>query len=196
MVYVLSASGTPLMPTQRYGHVRRMLRSGRAKAVKRCPFTIQLTYGSTTYTQPVSLGIDTGSKHIGVSAATEDKELYAGEVELRDDISGNLTARRQYRRSRRSRKTRYRKPRFDNRVRHKGWLAPSVEAKIGTHIRVIRDVCRILPVGRITVETAAFDTQKMRDPEISGIEYQQGTLMGYEVRGYLAEKFSHKCCYC
>ena len=196
MVYVLSASGTPLMPTQRYGHVRRMLRSGRAKAVKRCPFTIQLTYGSTTYTQPVSLGIDTGSKHIGVSAATEDKELYAGEVELRDDISGNLTARRQYRRSRRSRKTRYRKPRFDNRVRHKGWLAPSVEAKIGTHIRVIRDVCRILPVGRITVETAAFDTQKMRDPEISGIEYQQGTLMGYEVRGYPAEKFSHKCCYC
>ena len=196
MVYVLSASGTPLMPTQRYGHVRRMLRDRKAKVVRRTPFTIQLTYGGTTYTQPVSLGIDTGSKHIGASAATEDKELYAGEIELRDDISGNLTARRQYRRSRRSRKTRYRKPRFDNRVRHKGWLAPSVEAKIGTHIRVIRDVCRILPVGRITVETAAFDTQKMRDPEISGIEYQQGTLMGYEVRGYLAEKFSHKCCYC
>ena len=198
MVYVLSASGTPLMPTQRYGHVRRMLRSGRAKVVKRCPFTIQLTYGSTTYTQPVSLGIDAGSKHIGVSAATEGKELYAGEVELRDDISGNLTARRQYRRGRRSRKTRYRKPRFDNRVRskHKGWLAPSVEAKIGTHMRVISDVCRILPVGRITVETAAFDTQKMRDPEISGIKYRQGTLMGYEIRGYLAEKFGHKCCYC
>lgn len=198
MVYVLSASGIPLMPTQRYGHVRRMLRDGKARVVKRTPFTIQLTYESTTYTQPVSLGIDTGSKHIGISAATENKELYAGEVELRDDVSGNLAARRQYRRERRSRKTRYRKPRFDNRIRskHKGWLAPSVEAKIGTHMRVIRDVCRILPAGRITVETAAFDTQKMRDPEISGIEYQQGTLMGYEIREYLAEKFGHKCCYC
>ena len=198
MVYVLSASGTPLMPTERYGHVRRMLRDGKAEVVKRCPFTIRLTYEGTTYTQPVSLGVDTGSKHIGVSAVTGNRELYAGQVELRDDISGNLAARRQYRRSRRSRKTRYRKPRFDNRVRskHKGWLAPSVEAKIGTHIRVISDVCRILPVGRITVETAAFDTQKMRNPEISGIEYQQGTLMGYEIREYLAEKFNHKCCYC
>lgn len=198
MVYVLSASGTPLMPTQRYGHVRRMLRSGRAKVVKRCPFTIQLTYGSTTYVQPVSLGIDTGSRHIGISATTEGKELYAGQVELRDDISGNLAARRQYRRSRRSRKTRYRKPQFDNRVRskHKGWLAPSVEAKIGTHMRVIDEVCRILPVSSITVEVVAFDTQKMRDPEISGIEYRQGMLMGYEIRGYLAEKFGHKCCYC
>ena len=96
MVYVLNASGIPLMPTERYGHVRRMLHDGKAKVVKRCPFTIQLTYGSTAYTQPVSLGIDTGSKHIGVSAVTEDKELYAGQVELRDDISGNLTVRRQY----------------------------------------------------------------------------------------------------
>ena len=198
MVYVLSASGNPLMPTRRFGHVRRMLRSGRAKVVRRTPFTIQLTYESTSYVQPVSLGIDTGSRHIGISATTEGKELYAGEVALRDDISGNLAARRQYRRGRRSRKTRYRKPRFDNRVRskHKGWLAPSVEAKIGTHMRVISDVCSILPINRITVEIAAFDTQKMRDPEISGIEYQQGTLMGYEVREYLAEKFSHKCCYC
>lgn len=198
MVYVLSASGAPLMPTQRYGHVRRMLCSGRAKVVRRTPFTIQLTYESTSYVQPVSLGIDTGSKHIGVSAVTESRELYAGQVELRDDISGNLTARRQYRRERRSRKTRYRKPRFDNRVRskHKGWLAPSVEAKIETQMRVISNVCRILPVNDITVETAAFDTQKMQDPEIAGIKYQQGTLMGYEVREYLAEKFNHKCCYC
>ena len=198
MVYVLSASGTPLMPTQRYGHVRRMLRDGKAEVVKRTPFTIQLTYESSAYTQPVSLGIDTGSKHIGISATAKGKELYAGQVELRDDISGNLAARRQYRRSRRSRKTRYRKPRFDNRVKskHKGWLAPSVEAKIGTHMRAVSDVCRILPVNDITVEVAAFDTQKMRDPEISGIKYQQGTLMGYEVREYLAEKFGHKCCYC
>ena len=197
-VYVLSKNGQPLMPTSRAGRVRRMLRDGKAVVVKRCPFTIQLTYEGTIYTQPVSLGVDAGSKHIGVSATTEGKELYAGEVQLRDDISGNLTARRQYRRGRRNRKTRYRKPRFDNRIRskHKGWLAPSVEAKIGTHMRVIRDICKILPVSSITVEVAAFDTQKMRDPEISGIEYRQGTLMGYEIREYLAEKYDHRCCYC
>ena len=86
MVYVLSASGTPLMPTQRYGHVRRLLRDGKAKVVRRTPFTIQLAYESTSYVQPVSLGIDTGSRHIGISATTEGKELYAGEVALRDDI--------------------------------------------------------------------------------------------------------------
>ena len=197
-IYVLNKDGQPLMPTSRAGKVRRMLRDGKAKVVRRCPFTIRLLYDTGNIVQDVSLGIDAGSKHIGISATTETVELYAGEVGLRDDISKNLTARRESRRSRRNRKTRYRKARFDNRVRskHKGWLAPSVEAKIGTHIRVISDICSILPVSRITIEVAAFDTQKMQNPEISGIEYQQGTLTGYTIREYLAEKFDHKCCYC
>jgi hypothetical protein len=148
--------------------------------------------------QDISLGVDAGSKKIGLSATTETRELYAGEVELRNDISKNLTAKRQFRHGRRARKIRYRKARFDNRVKskHKGWLAPSVEAKIETHIRVISDISKILPISRITVEVAAFDPQKMQNPEISGVEYQQGTLMGYTVREYLAEKFDHKCCYC
>ena len=110
MVYVLSASGKPLMPTKRFGHVRRMLRSGRAKVVRRTPFTIQLTYEGTAYTQPVSLGVDAGSKHIGLSATTGTSVLYEADLELRNDITGLLSARRESRRSRRSRKTRYRDP--------------------------------------------------------------------------------------
>ena len=186
------------MPTRRHGKVRRMLKENKAKVVKRCPFTIQLLYDAEENVQSITLGIDAGSKHIGLSATTEKEELYAGEVELRSDISKNITTRREYRRARRNRKTRYRKPRFNNRVRskHRGWLAPSVEAKIETHMRVIEDVYSILPVTDVVIEVAAFDTQKMQNPEISGAEYQQGTLQGYEIREYLAEKFSHRCCYC
>jgi len=198
MVYVISKDGHPLMPTVRHGKVRRLLKENKAIVVKRCPFTIKLTCDTPDIVQEVTLGVDAGSKHIGLSATTETKELYASEVELRDDISKLLEARREYRSSRRNRKTRYRKARFENRVKskHKGWLAPSVEAKIGTHVRIIENVCNILPIKDITVEVASFDTQKMQDPEITGIEYQQGTLMGYTIREYLAEKFDHKCCYC
>lgn len=198
MVYVISKNGHLLMPTRRYGKIRRLLKQGKAKVIRRCPFAVQLLYDTEENVQPVTLGVDAGSKHIGLSATTEDKELYASEVELRDDISKNLTARREFRSARRSRKTIYRKARFDNRVRakHKGWLAPSVEAKIDAHIRVIEKVCGFLPICDIFVEVAAFDTQKMQDPEISGIEYQQGTLLGYTIREYLAEKFNHRCCYC
>ena len=115
MVYVLSQNGQPLMPTIRHGKVRRLLKEGKANVVKKCPFTIRLTYPSGDQTQEISLGIDSGSKYIGISATTQKKVLYEAEVELRNDISKLLAARRQNRRSRRSRKTRYRKPRFDNR---------------------------------------------------------------------------------
>ena len=198
MVNVLSHDGHPLMPTERHGKIRRLLKENKAVEVKRCPFTVQLLYETDGNVQDITLGVDAGSKYIGLSATTETKELYAGEVELRDDISKNLASKRKYRSERRNRKTRYRKPRFDNRVRskHKGWLAPSVEAKIETHIRVVRNICNILPIKDIVIELAAFDTQKMQNPEISGIEYQQGTLLGYTIREYLAEKFDHKCCYC
>ena len=196
MVYVLSKNGHPLMPTQRHGKIRRLLKENKAKVIKRCPFTIKLLYETEENVQKISLGVDAGSKHIGLSATTKDKELYAGELEPRTDITSLLSARREFRTSRRNRKTRYRKPRFNNRKRPEGWLAPSIEAKIESHIRIIEKICSILPVKDIVIEVAAFDTQKMQDPEISGIEYQQGTLTGYTIREYLAKKFSHKCCYC
>ena len=124
MVYVLNKNGIPLMPTKRHGKTRRMLKNGQSKVVKRCPFTIQLLYNTTNYTQPINLGIDAGSKHIGICATTEKEELYCAVVELRKDIAGLISTCRQNRRTRRSRKTRYRKARFNNRKKKAGWLAP------------------------------------------------------------------------
>lgn len=137
MVYVLDVNGQPLMPTKRHGKVKHLLKDGKAKVVKRCPFTIQLLYKSMAYTQPVILGVDAGSRHIGLSATTEVEELYASDVELITDIVKLLVARRELRRSRRNRKTRYRAVRFDNRKKDKGWLAPSIRQKIQCHMKAV-----------------------------------------------------------
>lgn len=141
IVYVLNKHGKPLMPCSSC-KARKLLKQGKAKVKRTEPFTIQLLYGSTGYTQDITLGIDAGSKHIGVSATTKKKELYTADVEIRNNIVDKLSTRRQYRRSRRNRKTRYRKPKFQNRVKskHKGWLAPSIESKINSHFRVVKDV--------------------------------------------------------
>lgn len=199
MVYIISKDGHPLMPTDRHGKVRRMLKQSKAKVIKRCPFTVQLLYETTEATQPITLGVDAGSKHIGLSAATEGKELYASEVEFRADIVDKLSTRREFRRARRNRKTRYRKPRFDNRVKskHKGWLAPSLQAKVDSHIKVIEDVHMILPITEIVIEVAQFDTQKIKNPDIEGEGYQQGEQLGFwNVREYVFHRDGHKCQCC
>ena len=156
-VYVLNRHGRPLMPCTP-AKARHLLDAGKAKVRHRTPFTIQLLYGSTGYTQEVILGVDAGSKTIGLSAATETEELFSAEVKPRNDVVELMSARRQFRRARRNRTTRYRKPRFDNRVRskHKGWLAPSVEVKIQEHMTAI------LPVSKVVVETAEFDLQLLK----------------------------------
>ena len=197
MVYVLNKDGQPLMPTERYGKVRRMLKSGKVKIVTRCPFTIQLTYKTTGFIQPITLGMDAGSKTIGVSATTKDKVLYEAEVALRNDIVDHLSTRGEQRRSRRSRKTRYRKPRFNNRRRGDGWLAPSVQNKVDTHLIVVRKVCEILPVTRIVAEVASFDIQKIKNPDISGTDYQQGEQLNFwNVREYVLFRDGHTCQCC
>lgn len=197
MVYVLDMNGQPLMPTERYGYVRRMLKSGKAVVKRRCPFTIQLTYESTTYTQPITLGVDAGSKHIGLSATTEDKVLFESDVELRNDIVDLLSTRRQSRRTRRNRKTRYRKSRFDNRRRKDKWLAPSVQNKVDTHLTVIRKVHEILPITKIIVEVASFDIQKIKNPTINGTDYQQGEQLSFwNVREYVFFRDGHTCQCC
>ena len=197
MVYVLGQDGHPLMPTCRHGKVRRMLKSGMAKVVKRCPFTIQLRYESTIHTQEINLGIDAGSKTIGVSATTEKKVLYESEVILRNDIVGLLSGRRALRSSRRNRKTRYRKPRFDNRKKPDGWLAPSIRQEIETHVTVVGNVIKILPVTKIIVETASFDIQKIKNPEIEGEGYQHGEQLNFwNVREYVLFRDGHTCQCC
>ena len=174
MVYVLNLNGEPLMPTNRHGKVRRLLRDKKAKVIKKCPFTIQLLYEVSNFIQEITLGVDSGSKHIGLSATTKEKVLFEADVELRNDIVENISTRREYRRSRRNRKTRYRKVRFNNRKKKENWLAPSIQQKIDSHLTMIEKVNKILPISKIIVEVASFDIQKIKNPNISGKEYQEG----------------------
>lgn len=198
MVYVTNRQGKALMPTYRHGKVRRLLKSGLAHVVCRIPFTIQLDYDTTEITQSITLRIDAGSKFIGVCATTDKKELYAANVELRNDIVDKLSTRREQRRTRRSR-LRYRKARFNNRAssKQKGRLAPSVENKIQTHMTVVRNAYKILPISRIIVETASFDIQKIKNPNVEGEDYQNGEQMGFwNIREYVLWRDGHTCQHC
>lgn len=198
MVYVQDINGKSLMPTTRHGKVRRLLKDKKAVVVNLCPFTIKLMYITPDYKQEIVLGVDAGTKHVGLSATTKSKELYASEVILRNDIVDLLSTRRELRRVRRNR-LRYRKPRFNNRVKskHPGWIAPSVRYKIDDHIRVIDNICSILPVSHIIIEVAQFDTQKIKNPDISGKEYQEGDQLGFwNVREYVLARDGHKCQHC
>jgi N6-L-threonylcarbamoyladenine synthase len=156
------------MPTTRHGHARRLLHEGRAVLINVYPFTIQLTYESTTYTQEVRLGVDCGTKHVGLSATDRKKELFSAVGELRTNIVDLLSTRRELRCTRRHR-LRHRPARFDNRVRskHKGWLAPSVENRINFHIKLINMIRCLLPVNHITLEVGQFDAQKINNPNIN-----------------------------
>ena len=176
---------------------RKLLKENKAKIVNYTPFTIQLTFECENKTQDITLGVDAGSKMIGLSATTTEKELFSSEVELRNDIVDKLSTRRQNRRTRRNR-LRYRKSRFLNRVsrKKKGWLAPSIEHKINTHLKVIENVHKILPITKIIVETASFDIQKIKNPNISGTEYQQGEMEGWNVREYILFRDNHTCQHC
>src|SRR5216684_472658 len=164
-VYVLNCHGKPLMPC-RPRKARMLLKAGKAKVVKMVPFTLQLRYGSSGYTQEVSLGIDAGTRHIGVSATTEKAVLFEAEVQPRTEMQEVLATRRQFRRARRNRTTRYRPCRFLNRRRPESWLAPSVRHLVEAHLKTIQLVHRLLPVRRTTIEVAQFDLQKIQHPEM------------------------------
>lgn len=204
MVYVISKNGQPLMPTVRYGKVRKLLNSNRAIVIRCCPFTIQLLYDTEEIIRPVDVGIDAGTKHIGISACTDTQELYSSEVLNRSDIVKLLSQRRELRRTRRHRKTRYRKVRFSNRIhsKHKGWLAPSMENIIQTHIRELELARSILPVRKITIETAQFDTQLLKAitlglPLPEGVDCQQGEQYGFwNTREYILWRDNHTCQCC
>lgn len=197
MVYVISIEGRPLMPCKE-AKARKLLKQNTAKIYKREPFTIQLLFECENQTQDITLGVDAGSKHIGLSATTNSKELYSADVELRNDIVNLLSTRREARRTRRNR-LRYRAPRFNNRVhsKNKGWLAPSIEQKIQCHFQIIQDVYNILPITKIIVETASFDIQKIKKPDISGKEYQEGEQLGFwNAREYVLARDQHTCQCC
>jgi len=195
MVYVISKDGRSLMPTARHGKVKHLLRQGRAKVVQVKPFTIQLNYDTGNYTQDITLGIDAGYENIGFSAVTESRELISGEVKMLEGQKGRLLERKRYRRIRRGRK-RHRQCRFLNRKASKpaGWLAPSIRHKLDTHERLVQKLKRVLPVTDVIVEVAAFDIQKIKDPDINGVEYQQGEQLGsWNLREYVLHRDGHKC---
>ena len=197
-VFVLNMRGQPLMPCSP-PKARKLLRAGKAVPVRRTPFVIQLTVPTGETKQPITLGVDAGYKHVGLSATTAKEELLASEVELRQDVTDLLSNRLALRRARRNRKTRCRAPRFDNRIRskHKGWLAPSVENRIQAHISRIEAVCRVLPITKIVIETASFDIQKIKNPEVEGTDYQQGEQLGFwNVREYVLFRDGHVCQAC
>lgn len=199
MVYVLHKDGQPLMPTENHAKVRQLLKCGKAKVINRTPFTIQLLYHTTEYVQPISLGVDSGSKHIGISATTKDKVLFEAEVEEYDQTSRMLQQRAELRRSRRCRKTRYREARFNNRrnSKPKGWIAPSIRHTIQTHLTIIERVHKILPISNIIVEIAEFDIHKIKNPDIKGKEYQEGEMKDYyNVKQYVLDRDNHTCQYC
>ncbi len=197
-VYVLNQRGEPLMPTTPR-KARVLLRQGKAIVVRRTPFTIQLTYATGEAKLPISLGVDAGSKFVGLSATTKKKELFAAELTLRSNVTDNIATRAQFRRTRRNRKTRYRPARWLNRVstKKKGWLAPTITNKLDSHVTIIEKIHKILPVTSINVEVAAFDLQKIKNPDVQGVDYQQGEQNGFwNVREYVLWRDGHKCYHC
>ena len=206
LVYVLKQNGQPLMPTSRFGKVRRLLKEGKAKVVRREPFTIRLLYEpETDVVQECYCGVDTGSKHIGVAVVGNDKVLYQSQTELRNDIKKKMDTRRQARRSRRSRKTHYRKQRFLNRRNSikKDRLPPSVKHKVQAHIDEIEFCKKILLVSdeNIILEVSQFDTTIMKNPSLINEEirpwgYQKGFNYGHSSRRKAVLHRDNHTCQC
>lgn len=195
LVYVLNKHGEPLMPCKPQ-KARKLLEEGKARVVRRTPFTIKLLYGSSGHKQPVVAGMDTGSKKVGCVAITNGKAVYQAEVELRSNVSKKMQQRKAYRRNRRNRKIRYREARFNNRASssRSGRLPPSIRSKVNSHLRERRFVESILPVNRWKVETAAFDIHKIINPDVRGRAYQDGNQKGfYNVKAYVLDRDGYRC---
>lgn len=204
-VYVLNKDGQPLMPTSRFGKVRRLLKDKKAKVIKRNPFTIKLLYETETQiVQICTLGVDTGSAHVGTAVYSEGKILYTSQVEIRNDIKSKMDDRCGYRRGRRFRHTRYRKPRFLNRKNsiRKDRFSPTMISKYQSHIREIDFVKSILPISQLILETGTFDTHLLKNPSLANPKikhwgYQKGILYGYDnIKAYILtrDKYTCQCC--
>ena len=198
-VFVLDINKQPLDPCTP-GMARSLLKAGKAAVFRQYPFTIILKKEVAKKKDAKSscqLKLDPGSVTTGIAILQENKLIWAAELTHRgQQIKDDLESRRSIRRGRRGRKTRYRKPRFLNRTRAKGWLPPSLEHRVLTCQTWVKRLIKLCPIDSIAMELVRFDTQKLQNPEISGTEYQQGTLYQYEVREYLLEKFNRTCAYC
>lgn len=195
-VFVLDVNRKPLTPCKP-SLARKLLKAGKCKVFRLYPFTIILKKEVVQDPQPVTLKIDPGSKVTGLAILLDSNLIWVAELTHRGQvIKALLESRRSLRRGRRNRHTRYRTARFLNRTRLEGWLAPSLQHRVETTLTWVNKLSRLAPVKTIFQELVRFDLQKMETPEISGIEYQQGELQGYEVREYLLEKWDRRCAYC
>ncbi|MEM1391796.1 MAG: RNA-guided endonuclease IscB [Cyanobacteria bacterium P01_H01_bin.150] len=184
----------PVTPKQ----ARRLLEKGKAAVYRMYPFTLILKTAIDDPTiKPLTLKIDPGSKFTGIALLEGENVIWCAELEHRgNQIKDVLLSRRQLRSSRRNRKTWYRKPRFDNRKRNDNWLPPSLEHRILTTETWVKRLMRYAPITELWIEKVKFDMALMQNPEISGVEYQQGELFGYQVREYLLDKWGRECTYC
>ena len=205
MVYVLNKDGQPLMPTDRHGKVKHLLKSGKAKVVKRCPFTIKLLYKSTNYIQNLTLGVDTGSGTIGTAVSKDNGDIvYMSEVVVRNDITDKMTRRAKYRRNRRNRKTRYRKERWLNRANSikNDRFSPTMRSKLHSHVKEIEYIKSILPITEMVFETGQFDTHLMKNPSLANPKvkhwgYQKGANYGFEnAKAMVLNRDNYTCQYC
>ena len=195
-IFVLDANKKPLTPCKP-STARKLLNAGKAAVFKRFPFTIILKKVVTATVESLTLKLDPGSKTTGIALLQGEKVIFGAELTHRGQaIKASLDSRRSLRQRRRNRHTRYRQARFLNRTRKKGWLAPSLQHRVETTLTWVNKLRRLAPISLIVQELVRFDLQQLENPEISGIEYQQGELQGYEVREYLLNKWTRKCAYC
>lgn len=195
-IFVLDTNRKPLNPC-RPVTARKLLKASKARIFKHYPFTIILNKEISETPKLIQIKIDPGSKTTGIALVQENQVICGVELTYRgQQIKDALLSRRQLRNSRRNRKTRYRKARFLNRTRKKGWLAPSLQHRVDTTMTWVKRLKALAPITSIAQELVRFDLQLMQNPEISGVEYQQGELQGYEVREYLLNKFNRQCAYC
>ncbi|NEO98771.1 MAG: HNH endonuclease [Symploca sp. SIO2E9] len=187
----------PLNPTHP-ARARKFLQQGRAVILRRYPFTIMLKdVESTSDVQKYRLKLDPGSKTTGIAIVADERVIWAAQLHHRGySIKQSLESRRLLRRGRRNRHTRYRQPRFDNRIRADGWLAPSLQHRVLSTMTWVKRLRQFCPISAISMELVRFDTQLMQNREVSGVLYQQGELAGYEIRQYLLEKWGRQCAYC
>lgn len=197
MVFVLDKHKKPLMPCSEK-RARLLLERGRARVHKLEPFTIRLVdrLVENSVLQPLRLKLDPGSGTTGVAVLREETVTYIGEIKHKTYIKERIEKRRNVRRSRRNRNTRYRQPRFLNRAKTEKWIPPSLQAIVDQTMNAVKKFRMLLPISSISMELARFDTQKLQNAEISGVKYQQGELFGYEVKEYLLEKWKRECVYC
>lgn len=197
-VFVVDKNYKPLNPIHP-AEARILLKERKARIVRFFPFTICLKVTSYVDVAPLQLKLDPGSITTGIAIVNHKNGEVVWGAEIKHHgklIKKKLEKRATQRRTRRSRKTRYREARFLNRTKPKGWLPPSLMHRVYNIMTWVNRFCIIAPISGISLELVKFDTQLMENPDISGIQYQQGTLAGYEVREYLLEKFNRKCVYC